>query len=322
MIKQIENIQDSGVLRIEYMPGNVCNYKCNYCFPGSNEGDKTWPDVEIVKTNLGHLLDHYRKQGKPKSQIYLVGGEVTLWKQLEDMCSYLKENFDTVIELSTNATRKVDWWERNAKNFDHINVSVHRELCDVDHIIKVCDVLYEQGIYVGADVLFDPLAFDQCVTIVEQLKQSKHQWPILAKAVHFNGVHRYSNEQLEYLKTNVKRYPLTEWYNEKIVRQRREVRITHESGEVLTVNDVTWLVKNKLNYFTGWSCNVGIDLIKIFPDGKITANCNQTLYGNSFDFNLYQEDFIEKFNPELKPVICSKRICVCSEEMSCNKQKI
>lgn len=321
MINQIENIQDPEFLRIEYMPGNVCNYKCNYCFPGSNEGDKNWPDVEIVKTNLGHLLDHYRKQGKTKSHIYLIGGEVTLWKNVESLCSYLKENFNTTIELSTNGTRKADWWERNAKNFDHINVSVHREFCNIEHIIEVCDILYEKGVYVGADVLFDPQAFDQCISFVEQLKNSKHQWPILAKAVHFKGVHRYNQEQLDYLSTMVKRYPPMDWYQEKIVRRPREVRIIHDTGEVTTVNDVNWVVKNKLNFFKGWSCNVGVDLIKIFPDGKITANCNQTLYGNNFDFNLYQEDFVEKFNPELRPVICSKPICVCSEEMNCNKKR-
>jgi MoaA/NifB/PqqE/SkfB family radical SAM enzyme len=321
MINQIENIQDPAYFKIEYMPGNLCNYKCNYCFPGSNEGDMKWPDVEIVKKNLGHLLNYYSQQGKTRGHIYFVGGEVTLWKDLENLCSYIKENFNTTIELSTNGTRKIDWWDRNAKNFDHVNVSVHREYCDIDHIIEVCDLLYEKGLLVGADVLFDPLTFDQCVSFVERLKTSKHEWPIIAKVVHFNGVHRYNEEQLSYLKDNIKRYPPMDWFKEKSVRPRREIKITQDTGEVVTVRDVTWLVKNKLNYFSGWSCNVGIDLIKIFPDGRITSNCNQILYGNDFDFNLYQEDFAEKFKPELKPVICSKFICVCSEEMSCDKKK-
>ena len=55
MINRIENNQDPDMVRIEYMPGNTCNHKCHYCFPGSNEGDQGWPDVDIVKQNLSHL---------------------------------------------------------------------------------------------------------------------------------------------------------------------------------------------------------------------------------------------------------------------------
>ena len=55
MITRILNNDDPNLLRIEYMPGNLCNYKCHYCFPGSNEGDVKWPDVDLVLKNLDHL---------------------------------------------------------------------------------------------------------------------------------------------------------------------------------------------------------------------------------------------------------------------------
>jgi sulfatase maturation enzyme AslB (radical SAM superfamily) len=64
MIKEVINNYKNNFLRIEYMLGNVCNYKCNYCFPGSNEGDKPWPNLEITKKHFSHLLDHYITQGK------------------------------------------------------------------------------------------------------------------------------------------------------------------------------------------------------------------------------------------------------------------
>jgi organic radical activating enzyme len=322
MIKEIRNNQPSDMLRIEYMPGNTCNHKCHYCFPGSNEGDKPWADVELVKQNLGHLLKHYELQGKTKSNIFLAGGEPTLWKGIEDLCSYLKSNFDIVIEISTNGTRKLNWWKQHAKSFDHVGVSVHREFANVDHLIEVCDTLYEQGTFVNADVLMDPAAFDTCLDIVEKLKTSKHAWPIIAKVVHFNGAHRYTDAQLAYFDDSIKRYPSMEWYKSTIKKPITEVTITQDDDSIITTNSDSWITRNKLNYFKGWQCNIGVDFIKIFPDGTITSNCQHLLYNESVNYNLYQENFLEKFTPNISPVICSKSICVCNEEVICNKRKV
>ena len=319
MIKQIVNNQDENMLRIEYMPGNLCNHKCHYCFPGSNEGDKPWPDVELVKQNLGHLLSHYKINGKPKSDIFFVGGEPTLWKGLEELCKYLKENFDCIIEISTNGTRKTNWWKKHAKNFDHIGVSVHREFANIKHIIEVCDTLYEQGVFVNADVLIDPLAFEECLEIVEALKNSKYEWPIIAKVVHFNGAHRYTETQLEYFDESIKRYPSLEWYQQTTKKPLTEVKITQDDDKIITVQSDSWITRNKLNYFKGWECNLGVDIIKIFPDGRITGNCQQSILGN---VNLYQQNFKENFNPQIIPVICTREICGCNEEIICNKRKV
>jgi len=320
MIKEIKNNQDPAMLRIEYMPGNLCNHKCHYCFPGSNEGNMPWPDVEIVKQNLGHLLKHYESQGKTKSDIFFVGGEPTLWKGLEELCVYLKENFDIIIEMSTNGTRKLNWWKEHAKNFDHVGISVHREFVNLSHIRDVCDVLYEEGVFVNADVLIDPDDFDGSVANVEWLKQnSKHSWPIIAKVVHFNGAHRYNDQQLAYFDESIKRYPTQEWYDTTTKKSLTQVEITKDDGTAFTVNSDSWLTRNNLNYFKGWECNLGVDLIKIFPNGSITGNCQQTLFTGH---NLYNQNFTETFSPKIVPVICTKYICGCNEEIVCNKRKL
>lgn len=319
MIKEIKNNQDPNMLRIEYMPGNLCNHRCHYCFPGSNEGDKLWPDVELVKQNLGHLLKHYEAHGKTKSNIFFVGGEPTLWKGLEELCNYLKNNFDVIIEMSTNGTRKIDWWKNNAKNFDHIGVSVHREFANVSHLIEVCDTLYEQGIFVNADVLMDPEAFDTCLEIVDKLKTSKYNWPIIAKVVHFGGAHRYSQEQLLYFNDSIKRYPEVEWYNTTSKKPVKEITIVKYDNEIIQTNSDSWLTRNGLNHFKDWQCNLGVDILKIFPDGRITGNCQQKLFEVD---NLYSPEFVKNFNPVIAPVICTKFVCGCNEEVVCNKRRL
>ena len=102
MLTQVINGRDLNVLTIEFMLGNTCNYKCSYCFPGSNEGDHPWPDIELLLKNLKHLLDTYVKQGKTVFEFYLVGGEPTIWKDLPILCQFLKNNYNSIIRLSTN----------------------------------------------------------------------------------------------------------------------------------------------------------------------------------------------------------------------------
>lgn len=319
MIKQIQNNQDPDMVRIEYMPGNTCNHKCHYCFPGSNEGDMKWPDVDLVKKNLGHLLKHFESQGKTKSNIFIIGGEPTLWKGLEDLCKYLKSNFDCIIEMNTNGTRKPNWWKKHAMYFDRVGVSVHNEYANIDHLINVCDILYEQGTFINADVLMDPNDFEKCVDIIEKLKTSKYAWPIIAKVVHFNGMHRYTDTQLEFFNDSIKRYPTQEWYDSTSKLPRTEITITKDNNETIKVNSDSWLTRNKLNFFNGWECNLGVDFLKIFPNGNITGNCQQSILGNQ---NLYDSEFTNTFMPSILPIICSKNICGCSEEINCNKRKI
>lgn len=316
MITRIENNQDPKLVRIEYMPGNTCNHKCYYCFPGSNEGDQAWPDVEVVKKNLSHLLTYYENNGKPKSNLYIVGGEPTLWKGLEELCQYLKSKHDVIIEISTNGTRKINWWKKNAKNFDHVEVSVHREFANVEHLIEVCDTLYDEGVFVNADALIDPKAYDECLDIVEKLKTSKHDWPIIAKVVHFDGRHRYTEQQLEYFTETIKRYPTLEWFESTTRKALREIKI-YKDNDIIVVDNDNYLITHGLNKFKGWSCNLGVDFIKIFPDGRITGNCQEKLFGN-----LYAPNFTEAYTPTIQPLICGREMCVCSEETVIEKHAI
>lgn len=319
MIKQIKNSQPKDMLRIEYMPGNICNYKCHYCFPGSNEGNYRWPDIDIVKSNLSHLLSHYKSQGKTKSNIYLVGGEVTVWKHLPELCEHLKSNFDTIIEISTNGTKSVKWWDTYGDLFDHISVSVHREFADINHLIDICDLLYKKDLVINADVMMDPDAFDLCIDIIEQLKNSKYDWPIVAKVLHFDGVHRYTQDQLQFFENKRKRFPGEEWYYARTKKPGTEVTIIKDNGEEIFTTDDSWIIRNNLNYFKDWSCNLGLDFIKILPNGRITGNCGQSLYN---DYNLYDTRFKEIFNPVIGPVVCSRSICRCNEETVCTKRKL
>ena len=191
MLTQVIEGRDSNVLTIELMLGNLCNYKCSYCFPGSNEGDHLWPDTDTLIKNITHLFETYKQHGKNKFELYLVGGEPTLWKDLSKFCWFLKNNYDVVIRLSTNGYKKAEWWKLNSKLFDAVEISVHHEYANLDHIVSICDALYYEKTNLVANVLMDPDFFDKCISIVEYIKSSKKRWPIVAKWVHFDGRSKY-----------------------------------------------------------------------------------------------------------------------------------
>jgi organic radical activating enzyme len=299
------------------MPGNLCNYKCHYCFPGSNEGNVPWPDVDLLIKNFDHLLNTYKQQGKNKFEFFIIGGETTLWKDLPKFCNHLKANYDVIIKISTNATRKLNWWQENANCFDVVEISVHHEYAKIDHIIEVADFLYTNKNNIVANVLMDPFAFDKCKGLIEQLRKSKKRWPIVAKAVQINGQSLHDEEQMKYLSVQLKRWPnLFWWFSLKVSKRRRLWAVI--DGKKTLVED-NWLFLNNLNRFKGWNCNLGVDYIEVFQDGVIAGTCKQKIYNEAFHYNIYDPEFVNKFKPKITSIVCNKDVCMCGGEIQISK---
>lgn len=318
MIKQVINPQDPKTLRIEYMIGNTCNYKCWYCFKGSNEGEYRWHnDLEFITKNLFHLLDYYKKFGKERFEIHIVGGEPTLWPDLGKFAQSIKENYNSWISISTNGSRTIRWWEEYGKYFDDVMISVHHEYADLDHLIKVADTVFKQGPVVNAMVLMDPFAWDKCIEIIDKLKHSKYRWFINAMEVMDETI-SYTPDQLKFISKPVKRFPNPFWLIKKLKNLKRDPKVVFENGKTKTVNR-NWIGLNKQNHFKGWLCNIGVDNLYIDKDGRITGACRTVLFEN---YNLHDEDFVKKFNPIIKPKICDVEFCGCQPEQLLNKIKI
>ena len=316
MITRIEHNQPSNVLRIEYMLGNTCNQKCSYCFPGCNDGTVDFPDLEIVKTNLKRVLDHYLKNGKDTFNFYMVGGEPTLWDDFLPLCEWLASNYNTVIEISTNATRGILWWQKAARVIDHINISVHHEYAKVNKIMKLADYLYSAGKFVNVDVLMDPDNFEKCENIVElYTTMSINKWPLVAKSVLYNGQTRYTIDQLKYFEDPVKQYPDKSWFEATVKKPRTQIKIYGD--EITTTNNDGYIIQNNLNYFKGWMCNLGVDHVVISGSGTLKGNCGQILFEK--EYNLYDKDFV--FEPKIQPTVCKQQICNCSGETMITKWK-
>jgi organic radical activating enzyme len=324
---QIVNADGPENLQIRFLLTDVCNYKCSYCFPGSNNGNYRFPkNNDTVIKNFQRLLDEYKsKLGKTKFNIHLTGGEPTLWPGITKFCEELKKSHDVEITLITNGSRTLEWWGNNSKYFYDVMLSCHHEFTDVNHLINVADLLFSNDVKVACSVLMDDRQWDKCVAIVEQMKTSKFAWPIHTKeivSIPGIGMDVYTEDQLAYLNGNLKRFPSKEYFLKHIKSIRYyESIVTLTDNSKKEANSNTYIT-HKWNNFKGWSCDVALETLLITWDGSITGSCQEPVFNTSF--NIYSEKFADEFklDADFKSIICPRTSCDCAPETHISKRLI
>ena len=312
---------DHELLRIDITAGNICNYKCWYCWPECHSGDIKWPDFDVYTENISFLLDYYiANSPKRKFDFHIMGGEVTHWKRFPDFIKYFKDRYDCVFTLTTNASKSLDWWEKNHSYLDYVAISVHHQFSNPDHIKEVADFLYEKNIYVVALVLMDPFAWDKCMDIVKVLKSSKHRWTIRYNEIIDMKV-AYDDKQNKILKKQRARFT-NPWYFFKTNKSyRSKVKVVDNKNKIHSFKDNELILK-RLNNFKDWECNVGVDWISIKSNGQISGICGNGLYEEGKVYNICDTNFKSQFSPKITPTICRQECCWCLFETNMSKRKL
>jgi MoaA/NifB/PqqE/SkfB family radical SAM enzyme len=324
-IIKVVNDKPNNFTRIEFMVSNVCNYRCWYCSPHAYAGDYRWnKDTNMLIKHFSHLLDFYIANGREVFELNLLGGEPTLWPDLTKFVKSLKEKYNIKVTITTNGSRTLRYWEENCTYFDKLLFSCHPEYVDIDHFINVIDLCFSKGVPVNALIMMDPTNWDKCVSIVNDCNtKSKEKWFISVMEVHSNI--QYTREQIEFLKKPTKRMPrLYRLVKDEIVKgiaPFARPKVFFEDGTKKTI-ERNWISLNNLNYFKGWSCNIGIENINIQKDGLITGTCMEKPFQENVYYNIFDPEFTTKFNPKLIPTICTKEGCFCQPEMLMNKSKV
>jgi organic radical activating enzyme len=324
-MRKIIKIQDSNpkLLKIYYDLGNLCNYSCWYCFPDSHSGTDPWPDPEVVKKNIVSLVEYYYNTKLVNDiEIHFLGGEPTLWKHLGSVIEYIKQNVKCRLNILTNASRTLRWWDEYGHYFDNVGISVHHERADIKHIISVSEILYKKNISFYTNVLMDHKEWTKCIGIVNELTSTNTKWPVLVKPIHINGVSEYEDWQKPYLETQLKRKPTLLNFIRHFQIPKNKITMTFDNGEKDTTRNPNYFMLNMMNKFEGWKCNLGINYLYIDRKGTISGTCKQKLYGLDYYHNINDIDFAEKFTPAIDPVICEQKICMCSGEAALTKTKI
>lgn len=327
---KIINLQPKNILDIRFFPTDICNFNCTYCFPGCSDGVYRYSDnIDTIINNFNALFEFYRVHyNKNKVELNLAGGgEPTLWPYFGEFCDRLSKVYDIEFTVTTNGSRTLRWWKKHSKYLDKVTLSVHHEFVDVDHTIKVCDYLYDQGVSVTALVLMDAEYFEKCKGIIEKFKTSKNPWFIEAKPViQFKGKDNlsYTPEMIEYMNSGLKRLPDSDFLlknmhlfriHESIALYKNDIAIPKRSGDYINNNE---------NNFQGWKCNVLYENLCINFDGNLTGSCNLAIFKTE-NFNIYEEEFVERlehFKSKIDKFTCPYKLCGCQPDTHITKWKI
>lgn len=333
-IIKIESNLPSHFLRIELFLSNVCNYKCNYCFTGNNEGTHPWPKLETFLNNLDHLITYYKNNaGKEQIYIHIIGGEPTLWRDFGTFVQYLKNKHNCLISISTNGSRTLRWWEEYGHYIDRVLISCHPEYVDTRHIIQIADMLYRKHVPVVALVLMDTKYWNRCIQIIDELSTSAEPWDIALSQVYHSSV-LYTKKQKDFLlfsKGRPKNLNRTSKELFRIICRliKRKKTIPYPNPTIYTDDGKKetvpphWLALNKKYFFEGWKCNLGVDTLFIEKNGCLQGACGQALYDLNFKYNIFDENFKEVFSPKIIPTTCRKNSpCVCQPETNATKELV
>ncbi len=310
---KIEN-SNSDTLDVEFVLGNVCNYKCHYCFPGCHEGTHRWPEHQTIIENIKILFEFYKTHGKKNIDLKIIGGEPTLWPYLEMFVTEIKKDIDIFVRISTNASRTLSYWKDKSDLFDEITISVHNEFANLNHIIAVADHIHQKqrsNLYVF--VLMDPMHWKQSVQCIDYLESNSKNWFLAAQPVLFNNETRYTQDQSQYMQNKNKRQG-----SNPIQDKTKAVNMQIEN-HVVEPYDYKKIVLNHANRFFGYSCNLGVDRIYINIDGEIKGACGEMLFDNTL--NIKDKNFSRKLKDikKISPVVCGQQLCGCAAEIKLTK---
>ena len=308
----------SNTLSINWALGNTCTYKCSYCTPEHYGATNPWPPVEKALEIVAEINRVY-KEHKTSIVWELIGGEVTVWKDIEKFVTELKKYDNNYVRLVTNGARSVRWWDQYGGMFSDIVYSFHPEFADKDHCLEVCNLLDSKGVKTGALVLALASKWEYVVETYELLKE-KGTFAVLAKkpirenyksddiGSHLRMV-TYTQEQLEWLRQD-----------NTIIRKQST---SMGSGITFRYNETDYIksipeamAASGENSWTGWKCNVGIDVLYIGSNGMVSADasCRQgKVFGN------YLTDNCTTFDWTVEPTVCKVKHCFCSHDVRAAK---
>lgn len=316
----IQDITNNQVLRLNWNIGNTCTYKCSYCPDYLNNGTIKWVSLERMIKITDKIIELYKTQYNKNIFIFeLTGGEPTVYPYINEFSTYLKSK-NIYVQLVTNGSRSLRWWEEYGINFTSITLSYHVEFTDVDHVINVCNLIDSKGISASVLMIFDPQNYEKVKFDLEYMK-SKSNFSIHIRKVENRGSsvdrsYSYTKEQLEFLESNYLFTPIT---RKSIFPKEIQYRTIYIKDNQSNRVDENTLWNTPQNNFKGWNCYAGIDTLNLDIFGNIiAANCNtlnSSLLGN------WRTDDIDKLVWPKTNVVCQDTGCVCVHDIRARKVK-
>jgi len=274
-------------IKIEWNLGKRCNYDCTYCPAVIHDNTSPHADIEILKSSLDKLTT----LGKP-IRLSFTGGEPTVHPHFEDLIMYAKEKGISWISVTTNGTRKAEWYDQLP--VDQYVFSVHFEY-DWMRIINTIEILGAVNKNIVVNIMAHHKYMEDVTTATGRL--DGESIPYAIRRIRWTeGDHdlfddmRYDVKDLQWIKSK-----------EATVKGNCII----DNLEIMHANDI---IKLNRNQYKGWTCNAGIESLMINWDGDVhRATCR---VGGSLG-NIYTGTFtIPK-----ESIVCTRDFCTCAADI-------
>lgn len=289
MVRSIEPLFDKKYITWECT--TVCNYSCSYCPPACHDGRYRWPDLDQT-ARLLQFIDQFREE--QQVIIDIMGGEPTLWPHLQQFCSQLPN--DSLITFSSNGSRTARWWSQFNAPIGHLLFSYHPEEASLDHYLEILAEVHEKY-RTTVLILFHPNYKEKCLQVFDALKDSGLKIGCSLKGL-WGVTYDEADTQLLLQSFSNSELPLRDMLFEISV-----------DGEIY---DKVLFIKQGLNRFKGWQCNLGENYRYIRANGDVYgAACGLGLNLG----NVYTDEIKQPVS-----IICPLERCDCLPDMALNSK--
>ena len=322
------------LLRVNWQLGNFCNYGCSYCSNICHSGSFPWPTIAKAEAIVRKIDQVYKQEPYAKKKIVfeLLGGEVTVWQDLDRLLDLIKET-DNLCMLVSNGSRNLDWWIKNAGKFGYTTLSFHPEKADYKHVSAVANILADAGVGVGILVLMYPPRWDYCLEARQYFVANSRAHTVATQPLTLipdstaaqngtadtNGRWPYTVGQQAWLKRTLtyhSKVPFkdSEWLNVGLKYFNRGEEKRWKNVEA------AYLSAHGLNNWKDWDCFVGIDTLYVEQNGHVRrdAMCRVASHLG----NWRKDDGLETIEWPKEPVKCPFTACLCAHDFRARRNKI
>jgi len=292
MLKVTSRWPHQNSVKIEWNLGKRCNYDCSYCPSEIHDNSSQHTDIEILKSSVDQLM----KLGKP-IRISFTGGEPTVHPKFEELVNYCKNQGVSWVSVTTNGTRKDDWYAN--LRADQIVFSVHMEY----DVRRVLNTIVNVNEYFAGKVMVHVMAHQ------DHMKRTRYIAGALAASAVPHAVRRVRWTQGDHDLFDDMRYGADDLAWVKEYETTVEGNCIIDDTKKMHANDV---IKLHLNKYKDWTCNAGIESLMINWDGDVhRATCR---VGGSLG-NIYDGSFVVPS----QPVVCDRNFCTCAADIPLTK---
>ena len=295
---------------IYWLLTDFCNQKCSYCSSYFNSGNvaasNRFPNSSKILQFLDTLSNLALTNKDRKFFICLSGGEPTTHDLFPEIIQRLKDF--AYVHVITNGTRNVSYWKSFVKLPDYVIISLHPEYYDKKkiRINELSEFLSNSGVHVRYNLMCHPSHWETVLNIYNDI-DDKFKPFIVNKVIHDynqpgNPQVDYSQEQLDFIRFRQTEDP----------GLNRGLLLSHyDDGTITPVMNANKIMAEGQNFFKGWKCSAGSEIVSINYDGTVYAGlCKIKYLGTLENFSILNEY-----------VTCNRNACVTPADIHCSKYK-